>query len=379
MPATLRQNDQLHFSSLPIAPNGAAGTHARRRTRRLHCDDALLSPTQSARPANPPQWADDSPYGRIKPEWMSRWAPSPASVDAVRFRHSFWQTDRERIRRCLVDAGMPLARRYSFQECGGQAMVWVDKSRGLSKCTCYCCHDRWCEACGRQRRQKLAIAIAQVLPGRRAVHIVLTPKSSDRPLRDQARKLIRDYTKLRRRKWWQARAEGGAWTFELTWNNDTHQWHPHLHTIVHTSWMQLQELSAEWLAVTGDSHRVHISLVHDQASAVREVSKYVGKLVHRSWSQSPALIVCAMKALSGLKLCGTFGTWRGVELAPVAKPDPEADWQCWGSLDRLYELAKERDPEALEILAQLHGKPASPAAKDLNPRPPPARPQADPS
>lgn len=271
----------------------------------------------------------------------------------------------------MVDAGFSLARRYGFQSCGGNAMVWVDKSRGRTKCTCWCCHDRWCQACGRTRRQRLAKALTNVMPGKRCVHLVLTLRSSDRPLRDQVKHLISSYAKLRRRKWWQARAAGGAWTYEQTYNVDTGQWHPHIHSVVECGWMQLQELSEEWNKASGGSHRVHISLVQDNASAIRELSKYVGKLLHRTWEHNAELVTCAMKALNGVRLCGTFGTWRGVQLDVADDPDPGAVWECWGSLDALYELARQRDPEALELLAQLHGRPARLSANKLNARPPP--------
>ena len=252
----------------------------------------------------------------------------------------------------------------------------MDKSTGKVKVTCRCCHDRWCRACGRKKRQHLAKALTRAIPGHRAVHIVLTPQSNNRPLREQAKALIHNFSVLRRRKWWQTRAAGGAWVFELTWNQDTSQWHPHLHTIVHASWMQLQELSSEWHKVTGNSHRVHISLVESNAAAVQELSKYVGKIAHRSWEHVPALVVCAMKALQGVRLCGTFGTWRGVQLDVADDPDPSAVWELWGTLDALYALAKNRDPAALELIAQIHGKAPPARTAPSNERPPPPPPPA---
>jgi hypothetical protein len=305
---------------------------------------------------------------------MDRFAPSPASQLQIDFRHSHWAAARERTRRCLVDARLPIGRRYGFQMCGNNAMVWIDRANGRVKQTCWCCHDRWCEACGRTRRQRLAKALTAALPGHRACHVVLTPQSNDHPLRTQIKTLFKNFATLRRRKWWQARAAGGAWVFELTWNPDTKQWHPHLHCIVHTSWMQLQELSAEWKRVTKNSHRVHISLVKQHAPLIRELTKYVGKIRHRSWEHSSSLLLCAIKALSGVRLAGTFGTWRGVQLDAPADPDPAAVWELWGTLDQLLSLAKSRDPAALQILAQLRGA-APPATSPATCARPPPTPQ----
>lgn len=287
---------------------------------------------------------------------MGRYAPTPAGEVAIKFRHSHWSAARERVRRALVDAGMPLARRYAFQECGGSAWVMVDENSGRAKVCACTCHDRWCQACGRLRRQHLATALTKTIPGREARHLVLTLKGSHRPLRQQFDHLVSSFTKLRRSAWWRERVAGGAWTFELTWNSDAGQWHPHLHTIVHSSWLQLQELSEQWFKATGDSHRVHVSIIEQHAAAIREVSKYVGKILHRTWEHSHDLIVCVMKALNGRRLANTFGTWRGVKLDEPNEPDPEAVWKIWGTLDRLYELAKAHDPEALELIRVLHGK-----------------------
>jgi hypothetical protein len=184
---------------------------------------------------------------------------------------------------------------------------------------------------------------------------VLTLRSSYRPLRTQVDDLLASFRRLRRRKWWRDRVAGGAWTFELTWNAEESQWHPHLHTLVHAGWMQLQELSAEWHKASRGSHRVHVSLIEQAAPAIREVTKYVGKITHRSWERSHDLVVCVMKALAGRRLANTFGTWRGVELDAAAEPDPKECWEVWGSIDKLYELALARDPAALQILAALHG------------------------
>jgi hypothetical protein len=206
--------------------------------------------------------------------------------------------------------------------------------------------------------------------------MVLTLRSTDRPLRVQVQELCSSFTRLRRRKWWRERVSGGVWTFELTWNADTNQWHPHLHILAHATWTQLQELSQEWLRSSRGSHRVHVSLVNQHDTAIREVSKYVGKLLHRTWEHIPALVVCCMRALDGLRLANTFGTWRGTPLDQADEPDPSAVWELWGTLDRLYELARTRDKEALDLLAQLHGRAAQVSANKLNPRPPPGDRQA---
>ena len=127
MPTLTPTPHQLNFAELSNAafvPNGVERTRSR-RSRSSYLPDPLqtLSSTQRAKPPEPPPAAVGSGYERINPEWMDRWAPSPASEDAIKFRHSFWDAARERTRRAMVDAGFPISRRYAFQECGGSGLV----------------------------------------------------------------------------------------------------------------------------------------------------------------------------------------------------------------------------------------------------------------
>jgi hypothetical protein len=317
-----------------------------------------VSPTHSATPPIEPDLAiattEHDPYELIRPEWVADLhRPFSPTDTETSFRHSHWTKARERTRRAMVDAGLPLARRFRFQCCGGGARVKVDALSGQVRIYAQCCHDRWCRACGHTRRQKLARALSGALGKRKAMHVVLTPISTSRPLAEQLDKLIADFGRLRRTKWWRYRAAGGAWVFEVTWNATTEQWHPHLHVLVHASYLDLRELSALWYKTTGDSHRVHVSLVRHGPSAITELTKYVGKITHRSWEHDHVRLVEAMRALAGRRLANTFGTWTGTELQPHDDDPTVREWIHWGSVDELFALASSGDADAIAIRTAL--------------------------
>jgi Replication protein len=304
-------------------------------------------------------------YKLIRREWVDeRYAPPPATSAQVLWRHSHWATARERVRRAMVDAGYGLARRYSFQECGGGATIEICPDTGAVRVRARCCHDRWCRACGRARRQKVAIAMSRqvsycqsracrVGDGLRMRHVVLTLAGRDAPLGEQLSRLLDAFGRLRSGRWWRSRVDGGCWAFEVTYSHTTSQWHPHLHCLVFSKFLKVGDLSAEWLRCTGDSHRVHVSLVAHSAAAVQEVTKYIGKITHRSWEQDQRLLAHAMRQLNGRRLNSTFGAWRGVQLDGSDTEATAATWISWGSLDELLRLNALGDPDARALMRAL--------------------------
>lgn len=335
-----------------------------------HCSTLSASPDNSPAPGLPV--TEHDPYSLIPADHVNeRYRPPTPTNAATEFRHGHWAAARERVRRGMVDADYALARRYSFQTCGGNPLVQVDPATDEVRVKARCCHDRWCRACGRIRRQRLARALSGLVGSRKTLAVVLTPVSRDEPLGTSLTKLLSSFANLRRTDWWKENVTGGAWVFEVTFNTETGLWHPHLHTLVHSQWLDLKELSAAWHAATGDSHRVHVSLVHKTAAAIAEATKYVGKITHRSWEHNPKLLAHAMRELNGRRLCSTFGNWAKVELQPADDQVTPRQWITWGSIDQLFSLCSSGDPDAVAIKkALLTGHPL-----ELNPqtsKPPPA-------
>jgi hypothetical protein len=258
----------------------------------------------------------------------------------------------------MVDAKYPLARRFSFQTCGGNPIVEIDAITDEVRVKARCCHDRWCRACGQIRRRRLARSLTELAGSKRTLAVVLTPKSNDKPLGQQLTELLAAFARLRRSPWWSKRVKGGAWVFEVTYNAKLQQWHPHLHTLVHAEWLEKSELGSAWYKATGDSYIIDVSLVSRTTNAIAEVTKYVGKITHRSWEHEHELLVHAMQQLNGRRLCSTFGNWKEVELQPDNDDIETRHWLSWGSIENLWRLKEAGDPKALAIhKALITGQP----------------------
>jgi hypothetical protein len=117
--------------------------------------------------------------------------------------------------------------------------------------------------------------------------------------------------------------EGAVWSYEAKRGTGSGQWHPHLHMIALAESMpDARQLSAEWLAITGDSFVVDVRPIaqDDPASGFLEVFKYAVK-----FSDQPAAdtVHCHL-TLAGKRLIGSAGCFRGVEV-PGDLTDDESD------------------------------------------------------
>lgn len=116
-----------------------------------------------------------------------------------------------------------------------------------------------------------------------------------------------------------AKAAGAVWSYEVT--NIGNGWHPHAHAI----WLcedepDQQRLRDEWEAITGDSFMVDVRPIgqEDPAEGFSEVFKYAVKFAGLDLEHN----VEAWAVLSGRRLLGSFGAFRGVEVPPELTDEP---------------------------------------------------------
>ncbi|NKO00869.1 protein rep, partial [Weissella cibaria] len=121
------------------------------------------------------------------------------------------------------------------------------------------------------------------------VFITLTVKNGD-DLQERFAHLVNSFRRYqkRRREWFTkgrgcnelCRAEGGVFSYEVT--NKGNGWHPHLHgVLLVSSYIDREQLSAEWESITGDSKIVDVRRLKpkngEMAEAFCEVFKYALK------------------------------------------------------------------------------------------------------
>lgn len=277
------------------------------------------------------------------------------SQDEEWFRHYNWKEKRQRVRQALADANSTINARTAFDNCGADCQVeYSEAERRYRVMACYC-HNRHCEPCMKAKSSLITNNLRQILksrPDARFRFITLTLKHSNAPLRQQIKRLYSCYKSLRRDKAWKASQKGGAATLEIKWKPDSKMWHPHLHIISEGDYLSTYALSSTWKQITGDSHIVDIRLISKDKDVAYYVGKYVTKGTNAEVWDDPAVAAEWVKAVKGVRMCATFGSWRGIKLLDKPKDAPGA-WKHIASLSSLVTRANAGEEHALRLLIVL--------------------------
>lgn len=276
------------------------------------------------------------PYAVALP-WPKALSTQTALQECIHERH--WDP-REAIIRALDDSyhrwHQNAARRLSH--CCNGAAFHIDPATTKVAPWISRCHHRMCPYCARSRSGKVAAQLLAVLNSMKAPRVfVLTVKSTDRPLADQLRALRQDFAKLRRRAQWKKLVTGGAYTLEITLNEKTGLWHPHLHIIWDGSYFPQKLLRRLWHDVTGSAEIVWVEAVRDYQDAARELTKYIG-MPQRVASLSPANIREYAQAVNGARMVQCFGDCHGIRVEDRDEPDTESPDVYQVRLSRLVHL-----------------------------------------
>jgi len=199
--------------------------------------------------------------------------------------------------------------------------------------------------------------------------ITLTLKSCDKPLEAQVENLYESFRRLRRKNWLARALTGGVWFFQFTYNHKTDQFHPHVHCLVDGDYLPHSKLKRAWLDITSDSYIVDIRRVNDHEKAAAYVARYATAPADLRKVTVPRGAQ-AIIALSGRRIVGSFGSARGIPLAP-RKPDEPSKWKRVANY-WMAAIMAQWDPLMEVLLDFLHApKDNTPPLFDLNrPMPP---------
>lgn len=275
----------------------------------------------------------------------------PAEAIYDTFRHSGWIETRRRIYRAMYDAGTSLARRNNYGRCG--ASWWIQRHRTdptRFRTVMDRCHDRFCTPCSVDRRETVRRNLSGKLDNRPHRLLTLTIRHHQESLRDLTNRVMTCFRKLRQRALWKQRVTGGAAFLEVNYNADANTWHPHLHVILEGHYLPAPELRQAWLAITGDSKNVDISLIRDHRSVTNYVCKYATKPLPHSVTSHHSQLVEAIDALGHRRTIVTFGRWRNWRL--TAQPD-DSSWELYLSMDAATYEAAMGNQLASRVLAMI--------------------------
>jgi hypothetical protein len=297
------------------------------------------------------------------PETVLR-AAGPSSLDTQRksvfsthqdtqeqaYRFAFVADERSMWLRHLDELPLGDRKREKFKACGTDAWVQWSAARQQARISSLTCGQRFCPACQRRRAAKIANRIALMVgsAGKSNVRfITLTLKHGNAPLEDQVRSLRKSFKQLRAKPLWKRHVVGGFAVIEITRNNETHHWHPHLHVLAIGTYIPQAGLSTAWWSVTHTSKIVDIRQVRRTADAVRYITKYLCKPQAAEIGHSPELVQQYFAALQRTHWCITFGK-RGL----LPKPEPDPNPNDWHNVGRLADLLQQGSPGGWRELAR---------------------------
>jgi hypothetical protein len=234
----------------------------------------------------------------------------------------------------LPDIDPNINRIARYQACGRYAFVVRDLETGRLFLRGEACKLRICPVCRRRIQQKSSNRVLDFITRHQDLHwqfITLTLKHSADPLPHQLDRLVSCFRKLRQRKLWRSSVATGYAVIEVTYHpagswspngrrRSHDEWHPHLHVIAATQFIDWSLLRTDWFAVTTDSSNIDCSLVESAHHAAHYIAKYIGKPPDLNLRAHPDRAAEYYAALRNRRLLMPFGATIKNTLPPRDAP-----------------------------------------------------------
>lgn len=275
----------------------------------------------------------------------------PITGEEEDFRHAHWKDKRRRVLTALQSSGTGRTSVDAFMNCGSECVVQYSEEEKRYKLSANLCHSRHCEPCMKAKANLFAANLQKKIadsPGKQFRFITLTLKHTDQPLKEQLDRLTACFRKLRQAKDWKDTQEGGCAIIEVKYSQDTGEWHPHLHIIAEGFFLHHRDLSATWLAITGDSFRVDIRVINSARDAAFYVAKYTSKGTNTEVWYTPHIAVEWICSMKGRRTMTTYGTWRGLKL--LEKLPDTGTYKNVATLNEVVRAANRNEKWAIDCL-----------------------------
>jgi hypothetical protein len=255
-------------------------------------------------------------------------------------------------------------------DCGKDAWVQYSKSTGKYRVAGSRCHHRACPHCRLAWSFKLRSRIADAakrLPATRAKLVTLTMRSTSCPLVEQVTNLWSAFRKLRQRTFWKALVEGCIAVLEVTYNDKTCQWHPHLHLVCSSTFIDQQKLSSEWLKCTKSSMIVDVRAIRDVSDVAKYLTNYLTKTMSLPRHNQSKLFEELLDLYSKQRVHRAYGSLYLNEAAECDEEPYPSDWEPIAPYHQIVEQAAAGDPAAIQILTALRKHPDDPVLVEIRP------------
>lgn len=245
-----------------------------------------------------------------------------------------------------------------LSDCRSGAFFVRHEETGEVQVRSHHCGLRWCPMCAASRQAWISTECERWFANVTNPRLVtLTLRHTTAPLADQVNALYDYFRKFRKRKFFADRAKGGVWFFHIKKSQKDKLWHPHLHMLIDSDFLEHKRISELWCKITGGSKIVHVKAITNPANSVKHAARYSAEPCDLS-AHSPVDGLEVYYALAGKRICGTWGSARVISFRP--KPmDDHKQWHRIGSYDIVREL-KDSDKFAAAIWrAYCLGKPVA--------------------
>lgn len=248
-----------------------------------------------------------------------------------------------------------------YADCCAHALVSRHKSTLKLRIQYETCGSRFCPNCAYRYRRDLSERIIKrigIVKPKVWRFLTLTIKSTDEPLANQLDNLRNSFRRLRQTVLWLSTQLLGYAVIEITFNNKTQRWHPHLHVLTRGIYINQKKLAAQWAASSRGSMIVDVRMIKNGRHAVHYICKYLGKAPDIATSQEPVeRMIEYIDALRNRKMVIGYGVSMLSESRdlPTEISTTDLQWQPLMSLKNLLTRADEGDAICRELLAQLKG------------------------
>lgn len=227
-----------------------------------------------------------------------------------------------------------------------------DKASNMVHVASNACRLRWCPLCSKSRSSYITHnVIPYVTSGHKFRFLTLTLRHTNAPLSDQIEKLYNDFRRLRKDRQFRKLCTGGIWFFQVKLSDKADQWHPHLHCLITGKYIDQSWLSRKWLFITKSSNIVDIRMVYKLETVAQYVARYSARPCQlKTYPIDQRVEV--FTALHGRRLCGSWGTAKGVSLCPPRYIEA-GQYENLGSWSMVHEMSY-TSTEARMILKAWH-------------------------
>lgn len=218
----------------------------------------------------------------------------------------------------------------SLDSCRSMAYFYRNELTGEIKIISSCCRLRWCPFCSQGRKWRVSEECTAWLHSIKSPKMLtLTLKHADAPLEHQLKHLYAFFRTFRQRKYIRTYVAGGVWFFQIKRNSTDTMWHPHLHCLLDSTWLDQKRLSTTWHVITHGSGIVDIRAIHTPEQAAEYVARYAAKPAMLAPLSMPERIEL-ITSLHGRRMVGTWGTAKRLSFRTVRPVDHE-QWHNIGS------------------------------------------------